>query len=259
MSTYEIRRLTTIDEMPLMQQVEEAVWQMSPIPVHQLYTTANHGGLILGAFDGDQIIAFSYGFPGFKGEKTYLCSHMLGILPDYQQAGLGEEMKYEQARHASDMGYDMMTWTFDPLQSMNAYLNLTKLGARGAHYKVNHYGAMNDRLNQGLETDRIMIEWHFNDDEPLAQPNISNLPALVDVQNNQPKARLDRFDNKKEAFTIPIPRDFHQIKTDDLDLAKQWRHATRQAFETLFKNGYEARAAVPDQANQLTYYYFTKE
>ncbi|MET3683065.1 putative GNAT superfamily acetyltransferase [Alkalibacillus flavidus] len=253
-----IRRLTTIDEMPLMQKVEEAVWQMAPIPVHQLYTTVNHGGLILGAFDGDEIVAFSYGFPGFDGKRTYLCSHMLGILPDYQQAGLGERMKHEQARHAADMGYDMMTWTFDPLQSMNAYLNLTKLGARGAHYKVNHYGAMNDRLNQGLETDRIVIEWHFNDDKPVGLPDVTELTSLVDVTDSVPKARVDRFDPSIDAFIVAIPRDFHQIKTDDLALAKTWRAETRQAFEKLFANRYEARAAVPVRDENVTHYYFCK-
>ncbi|MGP4073249.1 GNAT family N-acetyltransferase [Piscibacillus sp. B03] len=254
-----IRRLTTMDEMPLMQEVEEAVWQMSPIPVHQLYTTVNNGGLILGAFDGDRIVAFSYSFPGFNGEQTYLCSHMLGILPKYQQSGLGVRMKHEQAKHATDMGYQMMTWTFDPLQSLNAYLNLTKLGARGARYKVNHYGTMDDRLNKGLETDRIVIEWHFNDDEPLEQPNIDDHISLVEVNNGTPEAKPNRFNKNQHAYLVPIPTNFHDIKTNQLPLAKTWRAETRESFTWLFNNGYQARAVIPNFSQQLAYYYFLKE
>lgn len=112
-----IRALTTMEELKQMQEIETAVWQMPPLPVHQTFTALNNGGIILGAFDDKKLIGFLYSFAGFDGHVSYICSHMLGILPAYRASGLGVQMKIKQAEIARDMGYQMITWTFDPLES----------------------------------------------------------------------------------------------------------------------------------------------
>ncbi|MGM9967369.1 MAG: GNAT family N-acetyltransferase, partial [Rummeliibacillus sp.] len=125
MITYKV--LTTNEEMELVQKLEHAVWGTSPIPTHQTLTAVKHGGTVIGAFDGDRIVGFSYGFAGFENGKVSLCSHMLGILPEYRELGIGAELKQQQKQLAMKIGYERMTWTYDPLQTRNAYLNLTKL------------------------------------------------------------------------------------------------------------------------------------
>ncbi|WP_163971133.1 GNAT family N-acetyltransferase [Oceanobacillus halotolerans] len=258
-----IRQLTSMDEMKDMQVVEETVWQMPPTPVHQTYTALNNGGIILGAFDGEKMIGFLYSFAGFDGEKPYLCSHMLGILPEYRKDGLGRKMKLKQAAIAKEKGYSMITWTFDPLESLNAYLNIHKLGAIGAHYKENHYGSMNDGLNQGLPTDRIQIEWNM--DDTFTSPNLSldTNKLLVDVNENGVPKVSERFTSDftgdQHSWFVPIPTHFQDIKKENIERAKQWRYETRRIFQALFQHGYVAKNVIRDDSNALTYYYFSKK
>src|SRR5699024_4480105 len=100
-------------------------------------------------------------FPGYQGKEVYLCSHMLGIDPAYRSQGIGEQLKWEQQRIAKQLGYQVITWTFDPLQTRNAYLNLTKLRGISSTYVENCYGTLNDGLNKGLPTDRLEVAWHI--------------------------------------------------------------------------------------------------
>ena len=53
----------------------------------------------------------------------------------------------------------MIAWTYDPLIRRNAYFNLVKLGARPTEYLRNFYGVMDDAINIGTETDRVLVRW----------------------------------------------------------------------------------------------------
>ncbi|WP_052366545.1 GNAT family N-acetyltransferase [Geomicrobium sp. JCM 19055] len=103
-----IRELTTMEELEEMMDVEEAVWQMEPLQVHQTFTVLKNGGIILGAYDDEKMIGFLYSFPGFVEGDVYLCSHMLGFLPDYRKRGIGVLMKQRQAELAKDRGYQKL-------------------------------------------------------------------------------------------------------------------------------------------------------
>ncbi|QGS68395.1 GNAT family N-acetyltransferase [Oceanobacillus sp. 143] len=184
MNNIEIRPLETMDELIEMQKVEESVWQADSIPVHQTYTVLNNGGIILGAFDQNKMIGFLYSFAGFDGKSAYLCSHELGILPAYRKGGLGERMKQMQADLAKEAGYEIITWTFDPLESVNAYLNLHKLGAEGVLYKENYYGVMEDELNQGLPSDRIHIKWKINQRNIVRDLSIQQSQVLLEKKQD---------------------------------------------------------------------------
>src|SRR5690606_18217859 len=120
------------------------------------------GGLLIGAFIGDRAVGFQYSFAGFDGKKPYLCSHMLALLPEYRHSGLGSALKWRQAEMAREIGYDWIQWTFDPLESRNAYLNIRKLGGMVSTYWENCYGEMKDSLNAGLPTDRFRLDWWIN-------------------------------------------------------------------------------------------------
>ena len=258
----EIKALRTMDELKQMQQVEKAVWQMDPIPLHHTFTTMQNGGILLGAFDGDKMIGFLYSFPGISDGKAHLCSHMLGILPGYQKDGIGAEMKRIQAELASQAGFSMITWTFDPLESRNAYLNLHKLGATGAVYHENYYGTMNDQLNQGLPTDRIQIKWDLPTSRQVQTHHLEKASVLLDADAQGAPVEstgLEQVDfANSEVFFAAVPKDFQTVKQNQFELAKQWRMRTRDVFGRLFKEGFAARDLLSDEADSVSYYVFTK-
>lgn len=252
-----IRPLTTMDELLEMQKVEETVWKMSPNPVHQTFTALKNGGIILGAFNGQKMIGFLYSFAGYDGQNTYLCSHMLGILPEFRSGGLGMRMKKKQAELAGELGYSVITWTFDPLESLNAYLNLNKLGAVGAAYHIDHYGVMNDDLNKGLATDRIQIEWATGERAKNSPVDFTPDRLLTDVnEHNEPVANLTAFQDDHNGWFVAIPTNFQTIKNENMELARQWRRVTREAFQLLFKKNYIARDLLRDPSKDISYYYF---
>lgn len=257
-----IRSLQTMEELLRMQEVETKVWQMPATPVHQTFTALNNGGIILGAFLDDEMIGFLYSFPGFDGRFVYLCSHMLGILPAYRTSGLGVKMKLKQAEIARDRGYQMITWTFDPLESRNAYLNLHKLGATGAIYKENYYGAMRDGLNQGLPSDRIHIKWDLSKNKKESNIPFDKAKLLLDITPEGYPLMTDAFHSRMKQTAdylfMAIPVNFQEIKQMDFQLAKKWRMETQKVFRDLFDNGYQASDLILGHTGELNYYVFTK-
>jgi predicted GNAT superfamily acetyltransferase len=263
MNQIEIKKVTSMQELPKIQQLEKSVWNMPPTPVHQTFTALNNGGIILGAYDGDEVVGFLYSFAGFDGKNSYLCSHMLGILESYRKGGFGVQMKWRQAEIAKNMGYPYITWTFDPLESLNAYLNLHKLGATGAYYKENHYGEMKDDLNQGLPTDRIQIIWHLDDYKSTTKKaaRIDKNNVLLTNEANKPaitEAFRNDISNNSAGWFAAVPMNFQHIKREDIELAKSWRYATRKVFQALFSHGYQATDLINDREKGISYYYFSR-
>jgi GNAT superfamily N-acetyltransferase len=131
-----------------------------------LITAIHNGGLVAGAFTGDRLIGFIFGFPGIEftpdGPRPKHCSHMMGIHPDHRDSGVGFALKRAQWQMVRHQGLDHITWTYDPLLSRNAYLNITKLGAVCSHYRRSEYGDMRDGLNAGLPSDRFQVDWWIN-------------------------------------------------------------------------------------------------
>lgn len=246
-----IKELKTMEELKLMQDMEQRVWGMPQIPTHQTFTAVKNGGIVLGAFVDDEIVGFSYGFAGFKDGRSYLCSHMLGIDSDYRSRNIGAKLKQRQREAAIEKGYNMMRWTFDPLETRNGYLNLTKLNAVCNTYIENCYGEMTDGINKGLPSDRFEVHWHLNsayvtEDEAL---DVSEAVPLNTIQNNG--EGLSEFVSGKQyelnahAYSMAVPKDFQQLKREDPALALDWRLKTRTQFQKLFKAGFSAVNVTP--------------
>ncbi|MDQ0414599.1 GNAT family N-acetyltransferase [Mesobacillus stamsii] len=238
-----IKQITQLDEVKQVQHIEQLVWQMNPIPFHQVYTAVNNGGILIGAYDGDEIIGFLYSFPGYKEGNVYLCSHMLGIHPDYRKNGLGTKMKKLQKDIALQMGYKLIVWTFDPLESANAFLNLHKLGGIGRIYIENHYGVMDDALNSDLPTDRFLVEWwidskHVADLRDKSKKTDFPTNAIEYTDKGFPII-ADSFNPVTDA-TVPVPIQFQKMKKEDLQLAIDWRYKTRRWIQQLIADGYAA-------------------
>lgn len=258
----EIRQLLTTEQLAKTQEVERAVWNMEPIPLHQTFTAIKNGGIALGAYDGDKMVGYVYGFPGFAEGKTYLCSHMLGILPGYRGKQIGETLKIEQAKVARRLGYSLMTWTFDPLESRNAHLNLNKLRARGAVYSPDHYGELTDDLNQGLPSDRLIIEWELHVEPLKPVRSLDKELLLLDVDSNHEPMLTKLFDQtslpKSDVFFVKVPLNFQDIKRDNIDLANKWRLTTRRVFVHLFEKGFQATDIIVNKDRSWGYYVLRK-
>ena len=241
-----IRELKTIAEMEQIQELEQKVWDMDPIPTHQTLTAVKNGGIIVGAFDGVDLVGFSYGFPGFDNGKSYLCSHMLGIDENYRSQGIGEKLKLAQREMSIAKGFHIMKWTYDPLETRNASLNLTKLNGICNTYFEDCYGKMQNKFNQGLPSDRFEVHWHLNSPYVVEkqQPQIEVVKALNTISLNED--RLPVFiaspeqELNKPAYSIAVPKDFQSLKAQSQILAIDWRLQTRKIFLRLFKAGYAA-------------------
>ena len=259
---YSIRKLETNEDMRLIQTLERKVWDMEPIPTHQTLTASKNGGILVGSFYKEKLVGFCYGFAGFKEGKSYLCSHMMGIHPDHQSQGIGYKLKQEQRKLAQAAGYDLITWTFDPLESRNAYLNTSRLFGICRTYLENCYGDMDDGLNKGLPTDRLQIEWWISSNrvekqwQPEAVQYIQPIRiAAKDSGYPLIESGLDELPLDAEGVEIPVPQSFQAIKGEDFELALDWRLKIREVFQHLFANGF-ALIGVRKTDGGVHYYQF---
>ncbi|MEC1525548.1 GNAT family N-acetyltransferase [Neobacillus niacini] len=249
----EIRELKTIQEMEQIQELEFKVWGTETIPTHQTLTAVKNGGIMVGAYDGEQLIGFSYGFAGFHNGKCYLCSHMLGIDEAYRSQGIGEKLKHTQRDIAIAKGYERMHWTYDPLETRNGYLNLSKLNGICDTYVENCYGEMQDGFNQGLPSDRFELHWHLTSPYVVEnhEPTIEEAAALNTLIFNEENLPVFVAGKEQEltqaAYSLAIPKDFQALKSASQELAMDWRLQTRTLFKRLFKAGYAAVRLQPSE------------
>ena len=164
-----IKILDTPAEMTAVEELQRAVWPGSEtdvVPAHMFIAAIHNGGLVIGAYADQQLIGFVFGFPGFEatpdGPRLKHCSHMLGIHPQHRDSSVGFVLKRAQWQMVRHQGLDHITWTYDPLLSRNAYLNISKLGAVCHTYRRSEYGNMRDGLNVGLPSDRFQVDWWVN-------------------------------------------------------------------------------------------------
>lgn len=165
-----VRALDGRDEYADAVKLQRAIWgweDLDILPVRFFVVARDIGGQVLGAFDGDIMCGFCVAIPGVHAASShdgrpYLHSHMLGVLPEYRDAGAGRMLKLAQREDALARDFDLVEWTFDPLELKNAYFNIEKLGAVIRQYLPNHYGITTSSLGGGLPTDRCVAEWYLN-------------------------------------------------------------------------------------------------
>jgi predicted GNAT superfamily acetyltransferase len=157
-----IRICHQLDEMRACVALQKEVWNFSDaelVPQRLFVVAEKIGGQVIGAFAGNEMVGFALSVPGARGGHSYLHSHMLAVRKQHQNVGLGRSIKLFQRRDALARGFELIEWTFDPLEIKNAYLNIEKLGAIARRYNVNQYGITSSPLQGGLPTDRLVAEW----------------------------------------------------------------------------------------------------
>ena len=255
-----IQPMETIEELEMVKTLEELVWSKEEaVPVNQTIAAVKNGGFVLGAFIGEELIGFQYSFPGFDGKRIYLCSHSLAIHPNYRKYGIGEKLKCAQKKLAREKGYDQITWTYDPLETVNAYLNLHKLGAVCSTYLENVYGEMQDSLNAGLPTDRFYVEWETAGPINKFVPESDSPHVIQTIEQDGfiiPKQSDLTLSN--ELLYVPVPGNFQEMKKQDFSLAAAWRKSTKEVFLHYFNLGWKAVDLVKDPHHPNQYLYLLR-
>src|SRR5437867_9205899 len=157
-----IRKCHELDEIRACVALQKEVWNFTDlelVPLRRFVVAEKVGGQVIGACDGKEIVGFALSIPGARGGHSYLHSHMLAVRKQYRNAGLGRRIKLLQGEDALTRGFELIEWTFDPLEIKNAYLNIEKLGTITRRYSVNQYGITTSPLQGGLRTDRLVAEW----------------------------------------------------------------------------------------------------
>ena len=165
----DIRELRGHAELQAVEALQKEVWGCSDLevlPAIHMTAAREVGAILLGAFDGGTLVGFVYGFPGFEEETRVIHSDMLAVRETYRDRGVGRELKFAQRDHALARGVDRITWTFDPFQTRNAWLNFTHLGVTADRYLRDFYGETSSPLHAG-GTDRLWVTWHLNGRPPI--------------------------------------------------------------------------------------------
>jgi predicted GNAT superfamily acetyltransferase len=160
--TLALRNCTALEEFRACVALQQEVWGFSDselVPLRIFSLAPKIGGQVVGAWDGDCLVGFAMAIPGSRNGHPYLHSHMVAVKESYRNAGLGRKIKLFQREDAIAQGYELMEWTFDPLEIKNAYFNIERLGAIARRYNVNQYGITNSPLQGFLPTDRLVAEW----------------------------------------------------------------------------------------------------
>jgi len=215
--------------------------------------TVHRGASLIGAFDAaGRMVGFAYAVVGMKAGRPLLWSHMTGVLPEHR-GGLGYRLKIEQRSRALAQGYDLIEWTFDPMQAMNAHFNFAKLGTVADEYAANFYGESTSALHRGTPTDRLVVSWRIAEPHVvrrLEQTTVSRARAQEVAE--APVVNVTAMDGEWRKVTsidltvkdrrlwIEIPTGFTDMQRQAPDRALQWRLAVRQMFEEYFGRGYRA-------------------
>ena len=273
MPEWTIHILETPEEMTAVEDLQRLVWScpdIEVVPKDMLLAAVHNGGLAVGAFVGDTLVGVSFGFPGFyttpDGPRLKHHSHILAVHPDWCSKGIGFALKRAQWQMVRKQGIDRITWTYDPLLSRNAHLNIARLGAVCNTYLRSEYGEMHDGLNAGLPSDRFQVDWWLNTERVKRRLSRRSRPALTIDHYRLAEATLLEAHLDKESVARPpeeilsltgtlllveIPSDFLTLKAADLSLARDWRFYTREVFEKAFTTGYLMTDFVHDKSRSF--------
>jgi predicted GNAT superfamily acetyltransferase len=249
--TIVIRDIKLPSEMAEVEKLQTAVWRcddLDVVPATMLVASREVGAILLGAYDNSSLVGFVYGFPGWENGHVTHHSHMLAVKPAYRNLNLGYKLKLAQRERVLAQGIKRISWTFDPLQSLNAYFNFGKLEVLADAYKINFYGEATSSFLHQIGTDRLWVTWLLDSQrvrERLegrkneAMPGVENIQPLVQAGIEQAPQRNDLPGIlEQEHLLIEIPADINALQNEKPKLAVEWREATRWAFTKAIAAGY---------------------
>jgi predicted GNAT superfamily acetyltransferase len=233
-----IRKCRDLDEVAACVALQKAVWNFTDaelMPLRLFIVAEKIGGQVIGAFDGGKLVAFALSVPGTRGGRSYLHSQMLAVSAEYRNAGLGRRIKFFQREDALARGFELIEWTFDPLEIKNAYLNVEKLGAIARRYSVNQYGFTSSPLQGGLPSDRLVAEWWLKSTrvESLLPSELRNHESARTAWGQSPLGSADGL----KAISVPAEIYGWKASPGTRHLAQEVQEKNRRDFLEAFSQG----------------------
>ena len=265
--TIQIQPIHSIPQMKALEKLQQEVWGWSDLdttPLMDFIILKELGGELLGAFEGDRLVGFAFGFVGYDEGQLVFHSHMLAVHPSHRECGLGFRLKLAQRAAALERGFERITWTFDPLQSTNAHLNCHKLGVLANRYKVNFYGEQtSSMLHRHIGTDRLWVDWFVNTKRVSDRVDAAEGEEAKFTARDKAKCLIrmgvdglpltEPLDARDRApLLIDIPANITSLQQEKPEAAVAWRSATQAAFIDSFAAGYVVDDFLRSHGNPLT-------
>lgn len=245
----EVRRLHTTKEYLACVELQKSTWgeEFSElVPLAILKVAQRIGGITAGAFGDDgRLLGFVFGMTGIEDGRLVHWSDMLAVRAEARNLGIGRRLKEFQRESLLRIDVERVYWTFDPLVSRNAHLNLNRLGARVVEYTPDMYGNNTDSsLHRGLGTDRFVVVW-----EIASEASAARSPVQLSAVRSTPIVNSAMGDGDTPigigpapataaVVRVQIPMDIQAIQASSLEVAARWRETTRQAFLWYLERGY---------------------
>ncbi|HMD99699.1 MAG TPA: hypothetical protein VKM93_20520 [Terriglobia bacterium] len=254
----EVRRLKTVEEFRQCERIQQAVWGTSSVSGEVLSVTQKYGGAVIGSLVHGRIVGFIYAFLARRHGRLIHWSHMMAVEPGFRDRGLGLRMKLVHRQLALEQGIRSICWTYDPLQSRNAALNLARLGGRAEEYLIDAYGHFASVIEKGLPTDRFVVNWRVaaahveqrlvgqRPRANLALPRINATRTNADGLLENQSLRLGLGDAR---LLVQVPVNTDAMRENALPVARRWRLEIRKAMTHYFAAGYIADDFISPEAS----------
>ena len=255
---FEVSPVRDVEDYWRIMDVMREAWDMpdytEAVPPHFMRAIADNGGLVLAAYTPEgEIVGFVLGILAREGGKLYHYSHMLGVRRAYRGTGVALALKRAQREWVISQGLDLVVWTYDPHQGLNARFNFAKLGVVCRRFYPNYYGTMRDGINRGMVSDRFKAEWWVTSERVRRRlEGESRPPTLAEVSRGAvPVVRTEvvggvrrvvgtDLDEDSDLLLVEVPGDINALKRVSVDLANEWKLKLREVFSTYFGRGYAA-------------------
>lgn len=267
----ELRELDGLDECRECEKLQRETWGEdfeACVPALFLMVVRKSGGILAGALDpGARLLGFVFGIAAVEDGRPYHWSHMLAVHPDARGHGLGRRLKLYQRQLLLERGITTAVWTFDPLVSRNAHLNLNRLGVTVTRYEENMYGNTGSALHGGLDTDRFLVRWELEsprvrraidpDGAPAPGPRFEEFGERACALRVGENGGLVTRDLVFEAspVLIEVPGNFGALLETDPERLRLWRRRSREAFLRYLRAGYDVDALCRRPGDPDRYYY----
>jgi len=258
MNRFQIRPLQRLEELRQVEHIQNRVWGTLAASSELLTVTAKYGGVVLGALANGRVVGFIYAFLARRHGRLVHWSHMMAVEARYRDHGLGFRMKLVHRRRALKQGVKAICWTYDPLQSRNAFLNIARLGGRVSEYLPDCYGHFSSRIEKGLPSDRFVVDWEIASrhvarrlDATTNQRSDLRMPRVNHTRTNARGLLENRgivLSLDAPRLLVEVPADTDAMRAHALPLARRWRLEARKIFERYFSAGYRIEDFIPPRA-----------
>src|SRR4051794_20323982 len=239
-----VRTLDRIADIAQAESLFAATWPGQPPATVALMRALEHaGGYVAGAYLGDTLVGAAAAFLA-SHPTPGLHSHVAAVTPAARGRGVGYALKVHQRAWAAEHGLRTVTWTFDPLVRRNAWFNIGKLGARVGEYLVDFYGRMDDGVNDGDESDRLLAVWPVENHDRTGLHDHGESRAVLEEVQARPVIRdLGSVGSAGDGggralVAVATPPDIESLRRTDPALAHAWRIAVREALEPRLRTGH---------------------